>query len=206
MLVARDGAQLETTAELVRQAAALETTGAQLSIDCFAVDLGELSTLASATAPVWHQLRDATKESPRPRCVLFNNAGSVGPLGCVADDLGWGADSGEAAGLANLCAIQASIDLNVTSALWITSVFTSICGAPRSDLSTPTDVSTTTAADLPAATEAVAGARDEAAAEEPSLPPAAAPDVGPSAADEMEKAVTSTKEPISGTYPGNWIL
>ena len=73
--------------------------------------------------------------SPKPRSLFFNNAGSVGPLGYVAEDLGSGAGGagGASGGLSSLLAMQASINLNVTSALWLSSQFTHIFGAPRTD-------------------------------------------------------------------------
>lgn len=125
-LIARNAEGLEATKHAVETLArASQKKG--LRIWTWPVDLGNLETLPpnlarvfAAVAQVPHREQaEASSASPRyAKAYLFNNAGLVGPI-AYAQSLH-----------KDLAALRQSIDLNVTSFIYLTSVFLHHFGVP----------------------------------------------------------------------------
>ena len=116
VLVARSS--LDGTARAVADA----SPGAPVRVECHRADLSDLDGLPSALGPVFGRLAaDANYGS----CTLISNAGSVGPIGAVSSISGGGGDDDTPSSSAGMDALRSSIDLNVTSSVWITSRFVS---------------------------------------------------------------------------------
>lgn len=112
-LLARDGSGLVETSDAVRSAAEGCAVVSQ-SIDLS--DMGTVHREFNAAIAAVQALNDASHRFDV--AILVNNAGSLGPLVPV-DRLA--VAGGAASG--SLAALKAAIDLNVTSVVWLTSLF-----------------------------------------------------------------------------------
>lgn len=106
VLIARSAEKLTETVEFVREACG-EMAG--VITTCHNVDLSNLDTLSSDLNDIF----DPLKQTKYQNCWLFNNAGSVEPLGATSTL----ADG-------SISELRTAIDLNVTSAMWLSSKFT----------------------------------------------------------------------------------
>jgi len=111
VLIARSSAGLQSTVDTINHQLSSQSpsiNGSNIKIMPFVVDLEDLSTLEGSLSNVLtsvvpqHEIFDTT--------ILFNNAGSVGPLGLAHT-------------LTSLTGIQRAIDLNITSSIWLSSLF-----------------------------------------------------------------------------------
>ena len=106
VLVARNRAQLEGTKEEILRLA----TSRQLSahVSCYDIDLGDLEEMEMRVEAISNVLLVETlpQHDGFDRFVFINNAGSLGHIGRAIDT-------------PSLAEIQANVDLNVTSALWL---------------------------------------------------------------------------------------
>lgn len=105
VLIARSGEKLAGTVRLIEDAC---DEVADVTTSCHEVDLSNLDTLPDNLNGIF----DPLKHSSYEHCWLFNNAGSVEPLGATAKL----ADG-------SMNELRGAIDLNVTSAMWMSSSF-----------------------------------------------------------------------------------
>lgn len=113
VLIARSGEKLEETARIVREKCV--DVSNNIITSCHEVDLADLETLPVEMERIFAQLKEASYD----RCWLFNNAGSVEPLGAISS-LASDTDS-----LVQMKELRSAIDLNITSVMWLSSMFTS---------------------------------------------------------------------------------
>lgn len=113
VLIARSGEKLEETARIVREKCF--DVSNNIITSCHEVDLADLETLPVEMERIFAQLKEASYD----RCWLFNNAGSVEPLGAISS-LASDTDS-----LVQMKELRSAIDLNITSVMWLSSMFTS---------------------------------------------------------------------------------
>ncbi|EJK58975.1 hypothetical protein THAOC_20865 [Thalassiosira oceanica] len=111
VLIARSS--LDETERAVADA----SPGAAVQIESHRVDLSDLESLPSAVGPILDRL---AADGSYGSCTLMSNAGSVEPIG-TASSISVGGSSSPA----GMKALRSSIDLNVTSSIWITSQFVS---------------------------------------------------------------------------------
>ena len=102
------------------RAVAGASPGAAVRIESHRVDLSDLESLPSTVGPIFGRL---AADGSYGSCTLISNAGSVEPIGTVASISGVGADGSSSSAI--MQALRSSIDLNVTSSIWITSQFVS---------------------------------------------------------------------------------
>ena len=100
------------------RAVAGASPGAAVRIESHRVDLSDLESLPSTVGPIFGRL---AADGSYGSCTLISNAGSVEPIGTVASISGADGSSSSA----SMKALRSSIDLNVTSSIWITSQFVS---------------------------------------------------------------------------------
>lgn len=105
VLIARSSESLRETARLVD-----EVGVASITTSCHEMDLSDLDSLPEKFQQILEPLSSEQYES----CVLINNAGSLGPLGMASTI------SGES----SMKKLRTAIDLNLTSAMWVSSQFT----------------------------------------------------------------------------------
>jgi sepiapterin reductase len=115
VLIARSAAALEDTARLVRQS----NDKGGITTSCHEVDLCDLDAIPDKMQQIFGVL----KLSDFEHCWLFNNAGSVDPLGATSsltsgDDLS-----------SSMRRLRTAVDLNITSVMWLTSMFTRTFGS-----------------------------------------------------------------------------
>jgi sepiapterin reductase len=119
-LIARNKRGLEATKQAVE---ALVSVSEGPRIWTWPIDLGDLDALSPQLAQVFAAVRQpegSPVSPPYTKAYLFNNAGLVGPI-AYAKDLH-----------KDLAALRQSIDLNVTSFVYLTSLFLQYFGAPTS--------------------------------------------------------------------------
>jgi len=119
-LIARNMEGLEATKQAV-EASMVDNQGQGLRVWTWPMDLGDLDALRPQLAQVFAavaQQEGSLLSSPYAKAYLFNNAGLVGPI-AYAQDLH-----------KDLSALRQSIDLNVTSFIYLTSLFLQSFGAP----------------------------------------------------------------------------
>eukprot|EP00581_Thalassiosira_minuscula_P019931 CAMPEP_0183712506 /NCGR_PEP_ID=MMETSP0737-20130205/7616_1 /TAXON_ID=385413 /ORGANISM="Thalassiosira miniscula, Strain CCMP1093" /LENGTH=354 /DNA_ID=CAMNT_0025941133 /DNA_START=72 /DNA_END=1136 /DNA_ORIENTATION=+ len=125
VLIARSTESLQETARLVEQqinsqraiddCANEEEDAMMISVTCHAMDLSDLDALPEKLQRILEPL--STKCCDYESCWLFNNAGSLGPLGSASSITASSGDS-------SMNELRKAIDFNVTSAIWISSQFT----------------------------------------------------------------------------------
>ena len=111
ILVARSATSLKETADLLQQRCG--NSDSNITTTCLEMDLAEIDRLPQNVNKILEPLEDCTYNS----CMLINNAGSLGPLGkatSICDE-----DSTSA----SLKRWRDTIDLNITSSLWMSSQF-----------------------------------------------------------------------------------
>ena len=108
ILIARSKDKLEETAKLVDEKCEQSNLETDITTSCHQLDLSNLDTLPSNIEAIFNPLA----RSKYDHCWLFNNAGSVDPLGQTSD-------------LANddMGKLRSAVDLNITSAMWLSSAF-----------------------------------------------------------------------------------
>ena len=105
VLIARNQAQLDDTREEILRLASSKHFSALVS--CHALDLGDLTELETRVEGIAKALLEDLPEIDRfERFIFVNNAGSLGHIGRAIDTL-------------SLTEMQATVNLNVTSALWL---------------------------------------------------------------------------------------
>ena len=102
VLIARSHEKLQETANLVEK-----RCGGLVTTSCHEIDMSDLETLEDKL----HCILEPLSEQKYDSCVLVNNHGSVEPLGFASD-------------LTSMKELQESINLNVTSCIWMSSQFT----------------------------------------------------------------------------------
>lgn len=127
VLIARSGEYLSETARLVQEMQNKENDETSIVVDIHEMDLSDLDILAVNMKLLFEFYTKVTKYN---QCWLFNNAGSLGPLGptlslCNGDPLRLMQD------------LKKAVDLNVTSATWISSQFVSTFGSSHKDDTPP---------------------------------------------------------------------
>ena len=105
VLIARSLDKLQETANLVEKRG-----GGLVTTSCHEIDMSDLETLQEKLNCVLEPLSEQNYDS----CVLINNHGSVEPLGLASE-------------LSSMTELQQSINLNVTSCIWVSSQFTKMC-------------------------------------------------------------------------------
>jgi len=97
VLLARSLEKLNETATLVN------TIDSEVTTSCHEIDLSDMVTLPEKLQEILEPLSRAIQYDS---CLLVNNAGSVGPLGTCES-------------LSNITELQQSINLNITSSIWV---------------------------------------------------------------------------------------
>ena len=97
VLLARSIEKLNETATLVK------SIDSEVTTSCHENDLSDMVTLPEKLQEILEPLSRATQYDS---CLLVNNAGSVGPLGTCES-------------LSNIRELQKSINLNITSSIWV---------------------------------------------------------------------------------------
>lgn len=97
VLLARSIEKLNETATLVNN------IDSEVTTSCHEIDLSDMVTLPEKLQEILDPLSRATQYDS---CLLVNNAGSVGPLGTCES-------------LSNITELQQSINLNITSSIWV---------------------------------------------------------------------------------------
>ena len=97
VLLARSIEKLNETATLVN------AIDSEVTTSCHEIDLSDMVTLPEKLQEILEPLSRATQYDS---CLLVNNAGSVGPLGTCES-------------LSNIRELQKSINLNITSSIWV---------------------------------------------------------------------------------------
>ena len=97
VLLARSIEKLNETATLVN------TIDTEVTTSCHEIDLSNMVTLPEKLQEILEPLSRATLYDS---CLLVNNAGSVSPLGTCES-------------LSNIIELQQSINLNITSSIWV---------------------------------------------------------------------------------------
>ena len=108
VLIARSKEKLEETAKLVHENCNQNSLDMNITASCHELDLSNLDTLPNHLKLIFNPLAQLKYES----CWLFNNAGSVEPLGqtsAIANDV-----------MDNL---RTAVDLNITSSMWLSAAF-----------------------------------------------------------------------------------
>jgi sepiapterin reductase len=105
VLIARDEQLLLENVRLVREKCGESTI---ITTTCHAVDLSDLNSLSTRLNDIFEPL----KQHDYDHCWLFNNAGSVEPLGPTTLLANGSIDE-----------LRRSIDLNVTASMWLSSMF-----------------------------------------------------------------------------------
>jgi len=98
VLLARSIEKLKETATLVK------TIDTEVTTSCHEIDLSNMVTLPEKLQEILEPLSISTTQYDS--CLLINNAGSVGPLGTCES-------------LSNITELQQSINLNITSSIWV---------------------------------------------------------------------------------------
>ena len=106
ILIARSQDGLNETYELMKQRA--NVAGVQLQSSNHVMDLSDLSTLEEKLKHAFRVEEDEIRAFDR--LILVNNAGSLGHLGPMSD-------------VSSLVQLREAIDLNVTSSIWLSSLF-----------------------------------------------------------------------------------
>lgn len=117
VLIARSGELLHETAHLVRQRCGSDDGGAPncvVTVSCHALDLSDLDNLPEKL----QQILEPLQADQYGSCWLINNAGSVGPLGLTTN--------------LSMKELRRAVDLNVTSAAWVSSQFAKTFLLPKS--------------------------------------------------------------------------
>lgn len=109
ILVSRNEEGLERTKLRIIDEVKKVSSKVTLDVSCRLMDLSDLEELENNS--IFQQLSNSEYE----RAIFINNAGSVGPI----------SKAGDLASISSLKEMQKSIDLNVTSALWLSSTFIS---------------------------------------------------------------------------------
>ena len=129
VLVARSAALLLETASLVDERSggckSEKTVPLSIVTSCHEMDLSDLDSLPEKL----NQVLEPLASEDYDLCWLINNAGSLGPLGMTSSLCQRGASSSPSSALKEL---RNAIDLNVTSAMWISSQFTETFLPPAS--------------------------------------------------------------------------
>jgi sepiapterin reductase len=112
VLIARTEDKLMETARLVGEKCG-DTTN--ITTSCHAVDLSDLDSLSTQLNNIFEPLKQASYD----HCWLFNNAGSVEPLGPTSSLANGSIDE-----------LRSSIDLNVTASMWLSSMFAKTFSSP----------------------------------------------------------------------------
>jgi sepiapterin reductase len=126
-LIARNKEGLEATKQAV-EALTADSKDQSPRIWMWPMDLGDLDALQPQLAHVFDAVRPlegSPASSPYGKAYLFNNAGLVGPI-AYAQDLH-----------KDLLALRQSIDLNVTSYIYLTSLFVQHFGVASPPTKTP---------------------------------------------------------------------
>lgn len=111
ILVSRNEEGLERTKLRIVDEVKRVSSKVTLDVSCRLMDLSDLEELENNSRCLFQQLSN----SEYKRAIFINNAGSVGPI----------SKAGDLASISSLKEMQKSIDLNVTSALWLSSTFIS---------------------------------------------------------------------------------
>ena len=98
VLLARSIEKLNETATLVK------TIDTEVTTSCHEIDLSDLTTLPEKLQEILEPF--SSRATQYNSCLLVNNAGSVGPLGTCES-------------LSNITELQQSINLNITSSIWL---------------------------------------------------------------------------------------
>jgi len=120
-LIARSKVGLSETQALVQNA----NPRKEIQTSIHPIDLSDLDTLESNIKSVFQRLLDSRVYES---AILINNAGSLGHVGPSAE-------------LPSLKEMQRAVDLNVTSALWISSYFVNCFGYEHSIKCTVVNIS-----------------------------------------------------------------
>ena len=118
ILISRSAEKLDETAKLLEEKCCgnkddSETT--RITTSCHGVDLSNLDTLPNELEHLFNPLM----QSKYKHCWLFNNAGSVEPIGATPSLADGSMDE-----------LRNAIDLNITSSMWLSSVFTKTFTSP----------------------------------------------------------------------------
>lgn len=111
ILVSRNEEGLERTKLRIIDQVKKMSSKVTLDVSCRLMDLSNLDELENNSGCLFQQLSNSEYE----RAIFINNAGSVGPI----------SKAGDLSSISSLKEMQKSIDLNVTSALWLSSTFVS---------------------------------------------------------------------------------
>ena len=112
VLIARSAEALQETANMI-ESDKEGSGGAVITTSCHALDLSDIENLPLKFQEVIESLSsDATQYD---KCLLINNAGSVGPLGRC-----------ESVSSSSMKELSTAINLNITSSIWLSSQFTKI--------------------------------------------------------------------------------
>ncbi|KAL3781292.1 hypothetical protein HJC23_006516 [Cyclotella cryptica] len=115
VLIARSLEALEETARLVRERCNYgcgDEALPKITTSCYPVDLSDLESLPNKIQQVFDTLAPLHYD----RCWLFSNAGSVEPLGATPS-----LTKGNSSLAMNQ--LRAAVDLNITSVMWLSSMF-----------------------------------------------------------------------------------
>ena len=119
VLIARSTEKLQETARLVLEKCHNDETKI-ITTSCHELDLSNLDSLPNKMEQIFHLLNQSTHD----QCWLFNNAGSVEPLGAISSLATSENPSTQMSELRN------SIDLNITSSIWLSAMFTRAFSTP----------------------------------------------------------------------------
>ena len=111
VLIARSAEALQETANMIESDK--EGSRAVITTSCHALDLSDIENLPIKFQDIIESLSsDATQYD---KCLLINNAGSVGPLGRC-----------ESVSSSSMKELSTALNLNITSSIWLSSQFTKI--------------------------------------------------------------------------------